>query len=77
MDEITLILIGLTFLFFAFNLFHKADRNVNLAGATFGICALAALLLEPWTDYTMLILMPVIMAVFMLIGGGISGDVGE
>lgn len=77
MNEITLILIGLTFVFFAVQIFNRASRNVSLAGATFGICAIGAFLLEPWGDYTLLLLLPLVMCELILIGGGIVGDNGE
>ena len=77
MDEITLILIGLTFLFFIVQLFGKANRDISLAGATFGICAVAALLLEPWGEFSLLLLLPLCMCELLLIGGGVIGNDSE
>ena len=59
MEEITLILVGISVLIWALSLAYKdAGRSVGFAGTIVSVCAIGSLLTEEWTDYTLFVLLP-------------------
>lgn len=77
METITLILFGLSVAVFFISMMGKANRNLNLAGAVFGVLSLSAFLLEPWDDYSLIFILALCLIIFETSAGGIIGDYGE
>lgn len=71
MEEITLILIGVTFLFYFLWFFKRTTRIFDIGGSIIGVCAVCSILSEPWNEYTLFILVPVVYCLFMLMVGAI------
>ena len=77
MEIITLILLGLVTACFFVTLLGRGSRDVCLSGAVFGTLALSAYLLEPWDDYTLILLLALVLMTFYLMAGGIIGNKSE
>ena len=71
MELISLLLVGVALLFYLINLLKAQNREVALSGAIAAVLAVCSILTEPWTDYTIFVLMLAIYLAFLLIGGAI------
>lgn len=67
METVTLILIGLTVLFYFFMCYKRTNRLFCMCGSIIGVCGVASILTESWDSYTLLILLPVAYLTIMLI----------
>lgn len=77
MEIITLILFILTTVCFFLMLMNKGNRNLSFSGAIFGVCALASALIEPWGDYSLILVLVLCLMSFWLMGGVLVGDNSE
>ena len=59
MEEITLILVGISVLIWVISLIKKdSGRAVGFAGCIVSVCSIGSLMSEDWTDYTLFVLIP-------------------